>query len=203
MQQFINIIIALLLIAGLLVVLEILARRKVYPANIARKVTHLASSLLICAVAFYILDYRWFILLGLVFAAVLFIARQTIGMKSIADRSHESFGEVFFALGTAAAALLCATSTQFIITMAILGLADTAAYFVGRNIKSAKLVFNKTLAGSLAFMIVSFMVALFTTTPTQALLIAACLAVVEIFSLYGSDNLSLPIISSVLLGFVV
>lgn len=202
MQSFIDIVLALALLFGLMTVLELLARKQLYSLAVARKVTHASVAILIAGVSITFLDYKWFVMLGLVMAVVLYFARL-LPLKTMSDRSNQSYGEVFFAFGVAGAALICADTSQFVMVMALLGIADTMAYVVGNSVPSAKMIYGRTRAGSIAFTATALIICLTAFTPIQALLIAMSLSLCELFSPRGSDNLTVPILAAGLIVYLV
>ena len=193
-------IVATIILAGLLVV-ELFARLTHTPKPIMRKVVHVAMAILVMVLS-YILSYTIFIALGVIFGILMLILRFIWPLESLADRATDSYGEVFFAFGVAACAALSNEKWSFILSICILGLADTAAYFIGRRIRSKRLLIDKTAAGCGAFISVALLL-LFPFVPfPQALMISCLLATIELISPYGSDNLSIPIAATILLGVV-
>lgn len=197
-----SLIVALLAISVLIVLLETTARTTKLSKVFMRKLTHVSVSLLICVLVPFI-GYHLFILLGLLFVGLLYIARRVFPLQVLADHSDKSYGEIFFPLGVAIAAILCQNSSQFITTIAILGLADTAAFIVGRAVSSPKLFHGKTLLGSAAFMIVTFGICLFTLSPMSAIAVATLASICEAVSTRGSDNTTVPVVVALLLVYVV
>lgn len=193
-----DLLIALLSITALLILLEVIARLSKCPPSVMRKITHVSTSLLICLIAL-LMGHTIFVYLGLLFIFVLAGVRHIYPLRSLSDRASQSYGEVFFAVGIMSAAFICTTAPQFITTVLILGLADTTAYFIGRHFTSPKILFGKTILGSLAFVITSFVICLFTLSPLHALGIALVLSACELVSPYGSDNATVSIAAAALL----
>ncbi len=194
--------ISIVAITVLIVLVETIARTSKISKVILRKITHVCVSLLIVTIAL-LYGYSIFVLLGLLFVGVLFISRRFYPLDALSDRASESYGEVYFPLGVAGAAIICNNTTQFVTTVLILGLADTAAYFIGRRLTSPITLFNKTIYGSLAFIVVSLGICSTTLDLLSALLVATTLALCEMVSPQGSDNATVPMIAAVLLVYVV
>ena len=184
-----------------LAILEIIANKSHIPATVLRKIVHVAMAALVIVFA---LQYKHtiFIGLGFAFALLMVLFHYLKPLKSISDRHAHSFGEVFFPIGVALAAMITYSTTDFIIAIAILGLVDTMAYFVGKNFRSKKILFNKTAAGSVAFVTVTFLLLMITVPPHIAIGFSIVLGLVELFSPYGSDNLTIPLASAFLLAYV-
>ena len=101
-----------------------------------------------------------------------------------------SYGEFFFPLSIILLVFIANTKWEFAAAVLILGIADAAAALVGKRygkrISYKVLGQTKTLAGSLAFFVVSL------------LIVAGFVA--ENLGVYGSDNFLIPIVAVVLLN---
>lgn len=188
--------IAIVFIAGLLV-LEFASRKTRLPRALIRKAGHVGLALVIAVAAVYV-GKDVFVPIGLGFAAVALLLRQ-LPLESLRTFKTTSYGEVLFPLGVGLAALITTSSDEFIIAMLILGLADTAAYVVGTHVRSPRMIGSKTVAGTLAFTVVAFAIICITTGSLWALVIAPLLASVELISRWGSDNITVPVATSLLL----
>jgi len=74
-----------------------------------------------------------------------------------------------------------------------MGLSDTAGYAAGKWLKRPRLLFGKTLPGSLAFFLSALIICLpFGLPLPHAVLLAAVGAVTELASPYGLDNATVP-----------
>jgi dolichol kinase len=191
-------VIALLIIGLGLLVLELLTRYTKISENILRKIVHVGLATSIIALSF-IINYKDFISIGLVVAIVLVTVRGFVPLKTLSKSAKRSFGEILFPIGVIISAVASQTMFDFIAIIAILGYADTVAYVIGTNVKSPKLLFNKSVAGSLGFMIVTFGILLLVVAPLPAIGIAVLLTVTEALSPFGSDNIFVPIVASILL----
>ena len=198
MQYFyISILSVTAVLVGLFAVM-IMTRLK-FPTAWIRKLSHLGSMVLIIIGAF-VFDYKIFIAVGIVFAVLLILVKLLHPPKALkGNEARESYGEILFFVGVTMTALLANSTLHFIIPIAILGLADTAAYVVGRSIKSRQLIFSKTLAGSLAFIVVAFLLLVIVTPWPLALLGAYITGLAELVGLRGSDNATVPVVAALLL----
>ena len=143
-----------------------------------------------------------FITIGIFFTLLMLTLRRVHPLQSLSDRAQESYGEVVFPLGVAVTAALSQTTEIFMISVAVLGIADTAAYIVGHTVQSKKLVFEKTIAGSGACFICSLLLLLAVAAPIPAIITSITITLAELVSSRGYDNASIPIVASLLLTLV-
>lgn len=89
-----------------------------------------------------------------------------------------------------------------VISMMILALADSSAAIIGKSYGKKK-IFNKTIEGTVAFFIVTFLVSIFFYDNIGAIILAAILiSVFELFSGKLNDNISIPIFSGIIFTLV-
>lgn len=189
------------LLAGFLAINEVVARRLDPPLEVSRKVAHVGSAVL-AAVSCLWLDFRWYVLIGLLFSAALLLARRYLPLRSLSARAQRSWGELLFGLGVALAALLSDNAVVFVLAVLILGLADTAAFFVGRRLPLRTIVLNRSVGGSLAFLVVAFLITL-PAGPAPAAVVALCCTVAELVSPRGTDNVTVPAIAAIVISALV
>lgn len=194
-------IIAALCLGFLLGMLEWITTRYNIPKAHSRKAVHITSALLIVALCI-VFDWKIFIYLGIIFFFALSILRYIHPLKSLSDRSHVSYGDVVFPVGVSLAALISTSEMDFITTILILGISDTLAYYIGTLFKSKTLINQKTLYGSLGFLVSSFILLLTVISPFSAFYIALILTLTEILSTKGLDNLSVPVLAAILLAII-
>jgi dolichol kinase len=187
-----------LLLAGFLLVNEVVARQWRPPAELSRKLAHVGSALL-AAVSCLWLDHRWYVIIGLAFTAALLLARRFLPLRSLRSRSERSWGELLFGIGVAIAALIADGTASFVQAVLILGLADTAAYLVGRRRPVLPLLLGRTVGGSVAFLITTFLIAL-PAGPGPAAVVAISCTLAELVSPRGTDNLTVPALAAVLIS---
>lgn len=198
---------------------EYIRRRKHDSNETSRKLVHSLHGLVL------ILWYLWVgadlvILAESVFFGFMFIVRF------LADRypsrawmysvGRLSWGEFFYPVGIIAAAWLTDTSWFFVVAVAQLALADSAAALAGQRwgrLNRYK-VFRQTksLIGTTAFFLTASAIAAIVLLPTQTMdnsvivmsiiFAPVLLAALENASPYGSDNLTLPIASVLLLNYI-
>ena len=197
-----DILINLGLIGAVIIVSEIIARLNLVRPSLLRKAMHVASGGAV-VLGSYLTDYRAYIIVGVLMTAALFAQHYLLPLRSLQDRFNTSHGEVYFALGVAVAALLCPTLTGFLACVVTLALADTAAYVVGNSLASPKLHGSKSVAGSLACLLVTFVIfTSFSFGWGESLIIASYITAAELLSDHGADNMAIPVVGSLLLVFL-
>lgn len=116
--------------------------------------------------------------------------------------STYDWGPFYLALGLAAA-LYISKPTQAFFAAYVIAISDSFASIIGMRFGKRTIPYlNKSMLGSLAFFVTCFVGALYYLPPVQALITAACLSVIELVSIRGLDNLTLPIASQLLLLFL-
>lgn len=151
--------------------------------------------------------------LGCVVAAsVLFIgffgARIVGVFKSLRLVEPTSFGDLFFACGVAAAALLFVDRdpTAFQAGMLALGFADPLAALVGKRWGTTHyMIFGevRTREGALACAVITAVIFLTCgVSISSALLGGITIALVEAFSVRGADNLTIPLVAGAFIYFL-
>lgn len=205
-------------ILGGLVILagELLRHRKMISGEASRRLMHISHALVVGSWPFF-LSYRLIIGAELLFIAVVLVARHFRLLSHIRAVRHLSWGELFFPSAVIILALIDTPRAIFLAGMLHLGLADSMAALVGRRfpIGSYKVLdHRKTVSGSLAFAVVSasitwlmFRYSSITITPEALALglvvIPLTTTLAENVSPYGSDNLSVPLLVSGILGLLV
>ena len=187
---------------GGLALLEVLSRTTKLSAAFIRKAGHIGLMTVIVTVTYW-LHKDLFGVVGISFAVIALALRQ-LPLKSLEAFKKSSYGEVFYPLGVGISALIAPTDQVFIIAVLILGLADTAAFVVGRSVRSPKIYANKTVAGSFGFIAVSALIIFLISGSIVAALVASpILAAIELFSKHGADNITVPVAASLLLYLLV
>ncbi len=190
------------LLAGL-IGFELLSRLTKIPQSVMRKVIHVAMSLVVIGFTF-IADYQVMIWTGLFFALLLLVARKVFRFYSLRDRSNESWGEILFPLGIGLSALIASDHTIFIAAILILSFSDTIAYIVGNKFPNSRaIIAGRTIAGSGAGFITSLVILLALQYGILlSLVTAGIVAIAEVFSRRGFDNISMPVAVAVFLSFI-
>lgn len=197
----------ILIVIGVLVFgligFETLARLSPISQSLMRKVIHIGMCLVVIGFTF-IFDYRVMFGAGLCFALLLLVMRRIFKFHSLRDRHDESWGEIFFPLGIGLSAFIASTQVVFIAAVLILAFSDTTAFVVGRRYpKSRQIIPNRTIAGSGAGFISSFIILIsLQFSLGVAIATALLVTVAEIFSQRGLDNVTMPVVAAAALSFL-
>lgn len=199
-----NLLFAILIASGPLVLGEALTRWLNLKGEAARKLTHvLGGGAAACLVLVISLDE--IALIGILFTVIMSVIHKYKFVRSLYDVKRESLGEVYFPLGVTVAALLAQTPQAYAAAMLIVGFADAAASIVGGTYGRHRLIGTKSIEGSMAFYAVSLIVLVTfnnqsgTLSIIQLLTVAAGAMVAELVSPRGSDNLVVPAVIALLL----
>ncbi len=205
----------LILISG-----EILWRKKILKGEYARKFVHITSATF---AAFWplFMSRTAIAAMSLIFVAVLVAVKQLKLFKSLRSVRRATYGEMWYALGIGICALLFTSDAVYAVAILHMALADGFAAIVGVGLgkKANKFTYNgskKSIEGTLTFVAISFFLnagywMYFSdhqlrldgisplVIPLYSLICAITLAVAEIASPKGSDNVIIPVLSGALL----
>ena len=182
---------------SLLFAIEYLTRLKKYPKEITRRIAHMLSGIF-GAIMGITLEPWVFITFVLFFLLIISVSYVRKFFSSIHGVKRRTYGEIFLPLGILAAFLISnGETTTYLVSVLILSIADPLAGFL------SDLQFDKKrILGSSSFFLCSLLILfLFLRSQPFSLLILQALLVtlVERISKYGTDNLSIPISTSLLL----
>ena len=168
--------------------------------SIQRKILHITLALAVITVSFFI-QLSDFLFVGLSFAVGAILSRSCNLFPNLSDRRNESYGELFFSIGIILASIISINQKSFVVAMLVLGFADTLAAIVGQRIKSPKIIFNKSVAGSTTCLLATcFILFVFGYSPLL-LIIGILVTLAEMFSPLGIDNAIIPFLVALLLRF--
>lgn len=179
----------------------------------ARKFIHIGVSNWWFFVNFMFDNIWWAIIAPIVFIVLNYLSYRYNLIKSMERNGDGNLGTVYFPIS-----LLILTIAAFTflnpyisgIGILVLGYGDGLAAVIGKMIPSKKLFGNKSLSGTLTMFLASFIViVLYTLLATninlivdflmiKILVISLAAAVTELFTPNGLDNLSIPILVSLL-----
>lgn len=201
----------------ILIVCEALIRSKTLKGEYARKLVHIAISVYAASWAFY-LNRQTIILISIILFLAVLITQKFHILKSMQSVKRVTYGELYYPLGIGLSAFLFREPAIYAIAVLHMGLADGFAAIVGVSMANKAKKFRyrgalKTLEGSLTFAFISFTLNMLywfffvndtgLFVPTSAIIYsiscAAMLAVTEIISPRGSDNVIIPLFAGILL----
>ena len=177
----------------------------------SRKLSHMLGAI-VAAFLPYFLKLDSIIVLGLLFFALLLFSSKRRLLGGIHNVKRNTIGAFLFPVGIILSALLFKNQENSIYAMSILimGLSDGIAGIVGETYGKHKYNFTseKTIEGSTSFFVVTTIIILVGTILNSSvhylqlpltLMIAVIITIIEGISGKGWDNLTVPIISGLLL----
>ena len=199
-----NIALFIILSSILLVLVEVLKRKSFISNDLSRRLAHIGAGA-INIVAPLFVSHVAIIIVNVLFAGLLLVGRNTDYFSSIQTTNRKTYGDVYFPLGiiVAAVVLLPENVTAFQYGVAIMGISDAFAGFVGERWgRKAVSIFNnpKTLLGALVFYVSSLVITLILVPQflPVVFILPLILTIVEFFLVFGLDNLILPIVAGLL-----
>lgn len=196
---------------GFFTATELVKRQFSLKAEITRKVVHVGCSAIVCSMPFYITAIEIYLLAGS-FIALLAITRVTGIFTSVQGVKRKTFGEFTFAIGTAIAVWLMLPDDPlgFVVGFLVLGISDTVAELVGSKYPICRINiagFTKSIGGVAAFLVSALMIffgaLLYLGLPFLVWKVAlgcALLAIIELGSPIGIDNLLIPAATALVWG---
>ncbi len=184
-------------------------------AEATRKVVHIGSGFG-CGMMPFVLNSAWSVFfLALVFVSVFAITRQMGLLPSLHGVQRKTQGSLYYPIAVLIVFILSShTPAIYLASILVLALADGAAAMIGTHYGVHRYRCGpgvRSVEGSVAFCVVSYL-AISTTllllteiAPSHvcavSLGVALVLTMVESMSFYGTDNLSVPVGASLLLGY--
>lgn len=185
------------LFVGILLILEYVTRKNNYKRELTRRLAHFLSGLFGIVMGLT-LDSWVFITFAIIFFGVISISYTFKFFTSIHGVKRKTFGEILIPIGILIPYLITGPTVTFIAAVLILAISDPLAGIVW-DLK----IFNKTKWLSSVFFLISAFVILFFLLKghqiTLLLIIALIVTIVEKYSKYGTDNLTVPLSTSLLL----
>ena len=188
--------------ALVVVINELLDRHSKLPREFHRKFGHIVSGLTIISASYY-LGFTEMILfsMALIVGA---LGTRVLHLASVHKVTRKSIGTTLFAIVTLLLTLLWFRSNPELLRYGIwiLTVPDALAALIGSQWGTYLERFGKSYLGSFAFFVATCVITLafvpFAMWPV-VILIALVLTVVEFFTVWGLDNLTLPLLGSVIL----
>lgn len=197
MNNFLIGLLSSLLFFCVLLTIEFITRKNNYTKELTRRLAHLLSGLFGILMGF-VLDSWVFITFAIVFLGIISISYSIKFLTSIHGVKRKTYGELLLPLGILSAYLISGATTNFLVAVLILSVSDTLAGIIG----DLKLFDKGRWTGSAFFFLSAFLILVFFSKGQQftvLLGIALIVTIVERFSAYGTDNLSIPLSASLLL----
>jgi phytol kinase len=205
----------LLLLLLLIIISELLHRRFKLPPEQSRKFLHVSGGMMCLFFPSLFSSHWWVLALATVAFIILLITYKRKMLPSVHLTKRYSIGSVLFPIPV----YLCFLCAQlkgndlfFYLPVSLLAIADTAAEAGGNKWGHlTRSFFNgqKTLAGSLSFLILAIIICAILFGPVfhlplqDALLVGSLIVllstIAELVTLHGWDNLSIPIVTMAIL----
>jgi phytol kinase len=212
--QLLSLLLFLGLLGVLIVVTELLHRRWGWPAEWSRKFLHVSGGLMCLLFPVFFHSHWWLLPLALISFLILLVSYCRNWLGSIHQTKRRSIGSVIFPIpvyGCFLLAQLMQDNLFFYIPISLLTISDTAAEMAGNRWgHKGRSFFNgqKTLVGALAFFITAIPVSFcwlycnhrfdIPHALIYSILIAGIAAATELVTLNGWDNLSVPVVVSIM-----
>jgi dolichol kinase len=203
-------IFAIVVLAAILVVSEILWKRVEVHPELARKFVHITCGVFIAFLPFWV-SYNWIMILSAGFVAVNLLNHKFKIFNAIRAVRRQSWGDVLFGVGVFAVAWFEPSPWLFAMSLLMVSLADGFAAIFGvtygeKHGKYYLFTQPKTIVGSATFIAVSAVVLIiglvadnYFADPLQLWPLVAMLPLllvcVENLSVFGLDNLTLPLVT--------
>lgn len=204
----INAIMAVLVLATILLVSEIAWKKAKIRDEIARKFVHISTGVFISFLPFWV-EYKWIIVIAIGLIVGNIINRYISVFHAIHTVRRKSWGDVLMGVGVLILALFQPSPWIFTVSMLQVSLADGLAALIGVSFARDKGKYYlfaqpKSFIGSFTFLVSSiailavgiifsrYFVGLATAWPLLVML-PIMLVCVENISVFGTDNLTLPL----------
>lgn len=221
-DSILELVICLIVFGALVLFGEYLRRKKYITGELARKFVHTTTGTW-AALWPILLDLKTIALLSISLTFVAIILRSTNLLKSVYSIKRISIGEILIGIGMAITAWFANSGSVYSAAVLVISWSDSMAAIIGTRFGKKNtfklLKAKKSLYGSLAFFITTALIILgfyvyeqntlmmytgldFMRIMIYAASISLVLTVTEIFGIYGVDNITVPIITMVLLNLV-
>jgi len=205
-------VLVVIVVFAVLILAEYLSRFKKVHSEVTRKIVHILVGVFVAFWPFF-LSWPQIQVLSLAFILVIFVSVKLNIFKAIHAVERNTSGEILFALSMFILSTFAQNQFVFMAAMLCLSLSDGLAALIGKKFggKTAYKIFGdtKSIVGSLVFFAVSIgVMSLFSTlsqAPASSILLVwlpLILTIVENISRRGSDNITIPVISAVVLTFI-
>lgn len=197
MNQYLIAILGFLSYGTLLGILEILSRRFSLPSENIRRISHVLAAIFVAFFSLY-LSAPFLLFVLSIFILVMILSRFLKIFNHIHAVARRTIGEELLPLGFIAAYLISNGETaKFIPAVLVVGLADPITGVVVQKYKN-------NVLGVFTFLIVTVVILLLSSkiSPLSIILVSLLVAITERLSPYGSDNLSIPVFTALLLRYI-
>lgn len=200
-------------ILGILLAMEYCWRKSILPVEVTRKIIHLSTGVIIAFLPFYV-DYRVLQFLAGGLLLIVLLSYRLHIFQAIHAVKRVTIGELLYPVGIGICAFLEPAPWIFAAAILHLAIADSIAALAGqkwgKRTRYMIITHGKSLVGSFAFYIASLVIfigiipfASEGSLPSLPLLLGLApfvLVLLENLSLFGSDDVTIPVAVIVLLS---
>lgn len=183
---------------------------KRFDVELSRKFVHIFSSLFALSFPFIISNHLTLLFLSIFFSIFIFIFKfyknKDSLLKSVVDIDRKTIGEILFPMSIYLVFIFSKEYYFYLISLLVLALSDALAAIIGKKYGKIKIPIEqdfKTLEGSLIFFIMTFLsikipLILFSNFHLLniiliSFIIAILITMLELISIYGTDNIFIPL----------
>lgn len=192
-----------------LILAEYLARYKRVHSEVTRKIVHILVGVFVAFWPFF-LSWGQIQILSLAFILVIAISIKLNVFRAIHAVERNTSGEILFAFSMLILATFAQNQFIFMASMLVLSLADGLAAVIGKKFggKTSYSIFGdtKSVVGTLVFLVVSASIILLYCNLAQVatsfviiIWLPLILTIAENISRRGTDNLTIPLLSALIL----
>ncbi|MCX7870013.1 MAG: hypothetical protein N2485_00320 [bacterium] len=207
-----NDLLAIVLIFSVLFIIFFIGKiiYKRFDVELSRKFVHIFSSLFALSFPFIISNHLTLLFLSIFFSIFIFIFKfyknKDSLLKSVVDIDRKTIGEILFPMSIYLVFIFSKEYYFYLISLLVLALSDALAAIIGKKYGKIKIPIEqdfKTLEGSLTFFIITFLAVkipliLFSNFHLLniiliSFIIAILITMLELISIYGTDNIFIPL----------
>ena len=205
--------ITLIIVLAILLVNEFYWRSTKRHSEISRKFIHIVVGSFVAFWPFY-LPWSDIQIISLAFIAVILFSRKVNLFQSIHSVGRTTWGELYFGISVGLVSVISSNKWIYMAALLQMSLADGFAAVVGSSVSKGKhyKVFghNKSIAGTLTFFVISLLITIaylvLNKGQSQPIIIILILPILstmlENVSVAGLDNLTIPLVYSILLNIL-
>lgn len=202
---------ALSVIAGILVLVELMWREKMIERENGRVIIHIAVATWVAGWP-WLLPFQTISYIALAMFVVISLSRGLNVLQSIHKTKRWTVGELLFPIGIFLCSVLTNEPLIFAAAMLTLGIGDGAASIIGHKLNFIPykvLGQKKSVGGTVTFMVVAGVISVLAlhqlrvepaTIALGAVLTALVTAAAENVSVFGSDDITVPLTTLFLLA---
>jgi dolichol kinase len=199
---------ALIIVSFLLLVSEVLWRKRIISGEFGRKFVHMSMGVFIAIWPFF-MPLEIIQLIGCAAIVVLFLSRKFNVFHAIHDVTRTSYGDILYPLSIVLISLLAQTDWIFSLAVLFLAVPDGMAAIAGKKLGNKHgdiKVWNnkKTIVGTCTYILFAYIVIgiglliggknILVSNAGIVVFLPLVAAILEVISPYGLDNFTVPLV---------